>query len=279
MIANNEAMNLERTALPIVSPASTLLLCLIGAFLIFIPGHEFVFLWSQGVCPGSWIDLFVTFSLLLANWLTFRHWIYPHLQGLRKQTGKRLGWWIIVLFVLQMSGNVLVVKGYLNWYWGQSLQSFMVNGFAPSTLLIGSWFVITYGLPLPIERELASPLQPKGSMAKKIQVTFNGKQRFAPITEIALVERAHDSTVLHLRDGKKYILETSLDLLMQQLPEQDFFRVNRQLILSRNCIIGFDKIENRKLSVLYKGPENHEARTTVSRYKAKDFKWWLELQH
>lgn len=84
-----------------------------------------------------------------------------------------------------------------------------------------------------------------------------------------------DYAVLVTKTGKKYLLDQSLDKLEAQLPPAVFFRVNRRLILSRQVVGGFQRVENGKLlvQVLAVGPLAEAGQ--VSRAKAAAFKSWF----
>jgi DNA-binding LytR/AlgR family response regulator len=54
-------------------------------------------------------------------------------------------------------------------------------------------------------------------------------------------------------NGKKFLLDQSMDKLEKQLPSPWLFRLNRQFMLHQ-VIVGFEKAENEKLNVMVKAP-------------------------
>ena len=52
--------------------------------------------------------------------------------------------------------------------------------------------------------------------------------------------------------GKKYLLDLSLDKVEKIIPGELFFRLNRQLILHRSRIRGYEKGENGKINVHFR---------------------------
>jgi len=84
-----------------------------------------------------------------------------------------------------------------------------------------------------------------------------------------------DYAVLISRDGKKYLLDQSLDKIEKALPEEKFFRVNRQFIFNRTMVSGFERAENGKLNVQLSDSGNFPDTIQVSRIKAAAFKRWF----
>lgn len=77
-------------------------------------------------------------------------------------------------------------------------------------------------------------------------------------------------------DGKKYYLDQSLNEIEDKLPEQLFFRLNRQHIVHRQTIAGFRRIKNGKLKALIGYEDLLPSEISVSRTKAPPFKSWFE---
>ena len=77
--------------------------------------------------------------------------------------------------------------------------------------------------------------------------------------------------------NKKYFPDRSLDKIETSLPEEHFFRLNRQYILNRQVLTGFKRTGNGKIEVLVNGPENLPSSIAVSRKKAVSFKNWFEI--
>lgn len=81
-------------------------------------------------------------------------------------------------------------------------------------------------------------------------------------------------------EGRKYYLDQSLDKLEQKLPATLFFRLNRQYILHRQKIAGFERAENGKINVLLQdGIGPFPSKIAVSRTKAPAFKSWFVDGH
>ncbi|MEZ5041546.1 MAG: LytTR family DNA-binding domain-containing protein [Saprospiraceae bacterium] len=261
---------------PNQSPFLTLLLALLLAFLIFIPEHEGLLMEGYPFHVGAMLDFLVTFVLLVANWMVFKKRIYRS-RFLRKDNpNKILILKMSALFIIQMVVNVILVKWYLNVVWRQSVLSFIMDEFAPSVLLIGSWYVGGYlflQVPPLAVKELPNVEEVK---SPHLKVQLGSQVSYIKTTDISKIQREDQYSTLYLFSGKKYLMETSLDSLLEHLPSSHFFRINRQLILSKKNIQSFKKIENRKLKVVFINHDEKTETAIVSRYKAASLVKWLD---
>ena len=74
--------------------------------------------------------------------------------------------------------------------------------------------------------------------------------------------------------GKSFLLDLSMDKLEKELPSLLFFRLNRQCLLHRQVITGFEKVENGKLKIMVNSTSFAQS-VNVSRTRAPDFKRWF----
>ncbi|MCC6395739.1 MAG: response regulator transcription factor [Bacteroidetes bacterium] len=81
-------------------------------------------------------------------------------------------------------------------------------------------------------------------------------------------------TFLVTREGKRHVMDESLDDLESQLHPHEFFRVNRQCIANAGSIAAVHAFFNGKLKLLLK-PQTEEE-VLVSRKRAPAFKKWLD---
>lgn len=87
---------------------------------------------------------------------------------------------------------------------------------------------------------------------------------------------AEGNTVYLVRkDGRKLIVDYSLDQVVPQLDPKKFFRVNRQLLLNSSCIKGIHKYFNSrlKLEIL----PIYEEDVLVTRSRVNDFLTWMNI--
>ena len=81
------------------------------------------------------------------------------------------------------------------------------------------------------------------------------------------------ASMLFTHDNKHYFLDDSLDSLENELNPNDFFRANRQYLVSLKSIQKIHNFGNQKLKLTIK-PETDEA-IIISKLKATAFKTWL----
>ena len=104
-----------------------------------------------------------------------------------------------------------------------------------------------------------------------------GKQHFTiRFKEIAGIYIERDYAMLVTTEGKKHVLDESLDAVEKQLPQELFFRLSRKYIMNRNMITGFERMEHSKLNILLAGSLHFPQSITMSRLKAPDFKAWFQ---
>jgi two-component system, LytTR family, response regulator LytT len=76
------------------------------------------------------------------------------------------------------------------------------------------------------------------------------------------------------QNDKKYIIENTLEELENQLNPEDFFRANRQFIVSRDAIVEVEFYFNGRL--LLKTQPNSEENILVSKERVPVFRRWFE---
>jgi hypothetical protein len=104
-----------------------------------------------------------------------------------------------------------------------------------------------------------------------------GKQNLlVPFDEISGFYTEDGYTILLNQQNKKFFPDKSLDKIEKQLPEEWFFRLNRQYIIHRSAITGFKRNSDGKIDVTLKGLENLPPAVQVSRTKAVAFKKWFQ---
>ena len=108
-----------------------------------------------------------------------------------------------------------------------------------------------------------------------IIIVSSGKKNIPIQTaEIAYIFKSEEFTYLQTFDNNQYMMSYSLEELMSLLEEKDFFRANRQIIISIKSMLSFSNEENGKISLelspKYKGD------AIVSQKKASEFRKWLD---
>ncbi len=114
--------------------------------------------------------------------------------------------------------------------------------------------------------------------SEKIIVKKPKKDHLLSYSEIALIIIYDGLTVAYTHSKEKHILDSSLNELEKKLGNHQFFRVNRQLILSKGYIVDYIKEKNQKLRVVYLSHSGKKETAVISRYRAPKFKKWYRSQ-
>ncbi len=110
---------------------------------------------------------------------------------------------------------------------------------------------------------------------KKLMVSAGLKQQvFNPLDIICCYSNQKISFLL-LKDGLPAAIDDSLDKLEQKLPQELFFRANRQFIITPECVREIKRAGNGKLTVFMCENNSLPESITVSRLKAGKFRQWL----
>lgn len=92
--------------------------------------------------------------------------------------------------------------------------------------------------------------------------------------EVAYLYSEDGLTILRSKFGKKYIIDQSLDHLMEEVPTDTFYRINRKVILNHQAIQKMKPWVNHRLKIDLE--PNPHFDVIVSRDRVKDFKKWLD---
>jgi DNA-binding LytR/AlgR family response regulator len=95
-----------------------------------------------------------------------------------------------------------------------------------------------------------------------------------PTREVAYFFSEDGITFAQCTDGKKHIIENTLDQLGEMLDPKDFFRINRQVLIHLQSIKKISNWFNSRLK-LELSPEN-DLNLVVSRERVGAFKTWLD---
>lgn len=99
------------------------------------------------------------------------------------------------------------------------------------------------------------------------------------IKSIAVVEINHfvsleKATFIHTQDKHRYILDYTLDQLMEMIDPNRFFRINRKYIISLDGFTDIISYSSHRLKIHLKNEKVMDA--IVSRERVQDFKKWLD---
>lgn len=94
------------------------------------------------------------------------------------------------------------------------------------------------------------------------------------VEEISYFTSQEKTTHIPAKDNRKYILDYSLDQLMEIIDPKQFFRINRKFIISIHSIEDIISYSSNRLKIQLKRSSSTDA--IVSREKVQEFKTWLD---
>lgn len=94
------------------------------------------------------------------------------------------------------------------------------------------------------------------------------------VNEILFFFSLEKTTFAQTRDGRKHILDFTLDQLDELLDPQRYFRINRKYIISVDCIQDMISYTNSRLKLVLKTCDDQDV--IVARERVQEFKDWLD---
>ena len=130
--------------------------------------------------------------------------------------------------------------------------------------------------PIDIEALMKAFAKPAIQKEYKERYIIKFNDRIIPlnVSDIAYVYSEEKNNYLVTFDGHKYIIDSSLDVMNEELHPQTFFRISRSCIVSMKSIKSIIKQPGGRLRIVTI-PESH-FEMTVSRSRVDDFLIWLE---
>lgn len=86
---------------------------------------------------------------------------------------------------------------------------------------------------------------------------------------------SQDSITFGVTSGKRYIIDETMDKLFDSLDHDQFYRINRGQIISKNSIHKIEPYFNHRVKLAVLNPRDQEF--IVSRQKTSDFKEWMNM--
>ena len=103
---------------------------------------------------------------------------------------------------------------------------------------------------------------------------FNDRIIPLEISNIAYIYSEEKNNYLVTFDDHHYIIDSSLDVVMEDLNPASFFRISRSCIISMKAITSITKQAGGRLRITPRPDTDQEM--TVSRSRVDDFLAWLE---
>ena len=122
-----------------------------------------------------------------------------------------------------------------------------------------------------IRQMLSNPFEK--SFKKRFTVKIGQHLKVITTEEIECFFSENKGTYIHTFDNRNYLIDSTLEILEQELDKKDFFRVSRKFIVPLQAIKEIQVYTNSRLKVIL--PTYKEDEVIVSREKVQDFKAWL----
>lgn len=201
--------------------------------------------------------------------------VYPY----RRNVSRRI---LIQTSTTSFVGLLVIVLQTLLMHYLFSDKPFPMDFFTIDLVIIFIWFLVLNGIYIGLfyytEWQNSEEIRQQEKMVRTegFLVKYGKKNFSLPFSDIAGFTIENEYAVLTTTEPKNYYLDESLDAVEQKLPPELFFRLNRQSIVHRQIVLGFDRAENGKINVLIRSAEKFPPAIPVSRLKAPAFKSWFQ---
>ena len=121
---------------------------------------------------------------------------------------------------------------------------------------------------------LNSQFSPQSTYKERLLAKIGDNYQHLQMSDIAYFYSEDHYTFVTTQDNQRYIINYTLDTLVEQLNPQHFFRISRQFILNINSITSVSKHFNGRLKIATKPTFTEEI--YVSRNRVQTFLAWLD---
>jgi two-component system, LytTR family, response regulator LytT len=122
-----------------------------------------------------------------------------------------------------------------------------------------------------IKRMLVNPVEKE--YKKRFSVKIGHQLKVIPIEEVECFYSENKGTYLHTLDNRDYLLDTTLEILENEINPKDFFRINRKFIIPLKSIKEIQVYTNSRLKIVL--PSYKDDEVIVARERVSDFKEWI----
>lgn len=200
---------------------------------------------------------------------------FPYEKGL----ARRLCWQIPLSILLGL-GFIIVSTEVLNWSFREnpvpaSFYTFDLFIFLIWILALNAYYVGRYYFIRYLEIDTKRGASQYSDLQTEFIIKDNKGSKRVPFEEIVGVVKLGEYSQLLTKGGEKHYLDDSLAHIELLLPNELFFRLNRQHLIHRSMIRSYKKETNGKLSVTLTKIDGLPPSVAVSRTKAPSFKKWF----
>ena len=123
-----------------------------------------------------------------------------------------------------------------------------------------------------IKRLLGNPIERE--YKKRFTTKIGQHIKMISVEEIECFYSENKATYAYTKEGRNYLLETTLEQLEKELAPESFFRINRKFYINIEAIKDIISYTNSRLELKLKNYKDDQV--IVAREKVRDFKTWLE---
>lgn len=120
---------------------------------------------------------------------------------------------------------------------------------------------------------LVASLNQKREYRQRFMLRINDKILPVPVASIAYFISEDKMTWMYTKDGQKYVMDQSLDIISTELDPSSFFRVSRNCIIASSAVRSIIKLQGGRLKI-NPLPEC-SSEILVSRSRSDDFLVWM----
>lgn len=201
--------------------------------------------------------------------------VYPY----RRNAARRV---LMQAAITTLAGDAVIIIQTLIMHYLFRDTPFPMSFFTMDMVIISIWFLVVNGVYIGLhyytecQNAEAARKQEQLIRSEGYLVKFGKKNLAISFSDIAGFTIDNDYSVLTTTEPRNYYLDESLDAVEKKLPAEMFFRLNRQFIVHRQLVTGFNRAENGKIEVLVKPSEKIPESISVSRLRAPAFKSWFQ---
>ncbi|EIA08269.1 LytR/AlgR family response regulator transcription factor [Flavobacterium frigoris] len=122
-----------------------------------------------------------------------------------------------------------------------------------------------------IKKMLSNPFEK--NYKKRFTVKIGQHLKVISTDEVECFFSENKGTYIHTFDNRNYLVESTLEILEQELDRKDFYRISRKFIIPMKAIKEIVLYSNSRLKVIL--PSYIDEDVIVSREKVPHFKEWL----
>jgi len=122
-----------------------------------------------------------------------------------------------------------------------------------------------------IRKMLSNPFEK--TFKKRFTVKIGQHLKVISTDEIECFFSENKGTYIHTFDNRNYLVDSTLEVLEQELDMTEFYRISRKFIIPLKAIKEITVYSNSRLKIIL--PTYREDEVIVSREKVSDFKNWI----